>query len=99
MICTFCGTENREGNKFCGICGVRLERRTADRRVHSDVAHLKCGSCGHGNEPGYKFCGMCGTRIDRRLAERRGTGVSVHAENAVVGSVLVAAPSDSRTSA
>ena len=98
MICTFCGTENREGNRFCGICGVRLERRAAERRVRDDVAHLKCGSCGHGNEPGYKFCGMCGTRIDRRVAERLGTAVSVRAENAAAASVLVAAPPDSRTS-
>jgi Double zinc ribbon len=73
MICSFCGTENREGNKFCGMCGVRIERRKTDRRVSSDGAHhLSCASCGHVNEPGYKFCGMCGARIDRRLAERRG---------------------------
>jgi len=96
MNCTFCGTENREGNKFCGICGVRLERRKTERRVHEEVVHLKCASCGHGNEPGYKFCGMCGARIDRRVAERRGTGASVRAENASSGSVLVDAPPDLR---
>jgi hypothetical protein len=77
MICNFCGTENREENKFCGMCGVRIERRNAERRVNSDGVHLNCASCGHLNEPGYKFCGMCGTRVDRRTAERRG---SVRAE-------------------
>src|SRR5215469_2262842 len=73
MICTFCGTENREGNRFCGMCGVRLERRKVDRRANTaDGANTECGSCGHENEPGHKFCGMCGYRIDRRTLERRG---------------------------
>ncbi|HEY6349422.1 MAG TPA: zinc ribbon domain-containing protein [Candidatus Angelobacter sp.] len=72
MICTFCGTENREGNRFCGMCGVRLERRKVERRATSDGASTECGSCGHENEPDYKFCGMCGNRIDRRILDRRG---------------------------
>ena len=73
MICTFCGTENREGNRFCGMCGVRLERRKVERRANAtDGGNTECSSCGHVNEPGYKFCGMCGYRIDRRTLERRG---------------------------
>jgi hypothetical protein len=92
MICSFCGTDNREGNRFCGICGVRLERRRAERRVHDDSAFLKCEACGNVNEPGYKFCGMCGTRVDRRTTERRGTGVAVHSNNGSVGNVMVAPP-------
>ncbi len=69
MLCTFCGTENRPENKFCGMCGVRLERRKAERRYRHDG--LKCTSCGHPNELGHKFCGMCGSRVDRRVRERR----------------------------
>jgi hypothetical protein len=69
MLCTFCGTENRPENKFCGMCGVRLERRKAERRVRQDS--LRCSSCGHANEQGHKFCGMCGSRVDRRVRERR----------------------------
>ncbi|HEY6308703.1 MAG TPA: zinc-ribbon domain-containing protein [Candidatus Angelobacter sp.] len=69
MLCTFCGTENRPENKFCGMCGVRLERRKAERRNRQDT--LKCQSCGHANDPGQKFCGMCGGRVDRRVRERR----------------------------
>ena len=73
MICTFCGGENREGNRFCGMCGVRLERRKAERRANgTDGKSTECGSCGHLNEPGYKFCGMCGERVDRRTLDRRG---------------------------
>lgn len=71
MICTFCGTENLPMNRFCGMCGVRLERRKADRRI-DESRSTKCAACDHVNEPGYKFCGMCGERIDRRGQERRG---------------------------
>ncbi|HEY6971050.1 MAG TPA: zinc ribbon domain-containing protein [Candidatus Angelobacter sp.] len=78
MICTFCGNENQAGNRFCGMCGVRLERRKAERRVH-ESGSTKCPSCGHMNEPRYKFCGMCGIRIDRRVAERRGSEQKVRA--------------------
>src|SRR5438309_4792584 len=72
MLCTFCGTENRPEYKFCGTCGVRMERRQVERRTHQ-AGSTKCAGCGHVNEPGMKFCGMCGTRIERRLEERRGS--------------------------
>src|SRR6476660_974718 len=71
MLCTFCGTENRPEYKFCGSCGVRLERRQVERRVRPSGVSMKCEGCGHLNEPGMKFCGMCGTRIERRVQERR----------------------------
>src|SRR3954469_7014523 len=71
MLCTFCGTENRPEYKFCGSCGVRLDRRHTERRTQQSGSP-KCAECGHANEPGMKFCGMCGTRIERRMEERRG---------------------------
>lgn len=74
MQCTFCGTENRPEYKFCGMCGVRLERRKAERRVQQNGISIKCSSCGNLNEPGLKFCGMCGTRTERRMQDRRGSG-------------------------
>ncbi|MGZ4831217.1 MAG: double zinc ribbon domain-containing protein [Candidatus Angelobacter sp.] len=73
MVCTFCGTENRPEYKFCGTCGVRMERRQVDRRSRQSGVSTKCAGCGHVNEPGMKFCGMCGTRIERRVEERRST--------------------------
>jgi Double zinc ribbon len=73
MQCTFCGTENRPEYKFCGMCGVRMERRQAERRVRPNGVSMKCESCGHMNDAGLKFCGMCGTRVERRLQERRGS--------------------------
>lgn len=71
MICTFCGTENPGGNRFCGMCGVRLERRNSERRTNQ-AGSTTCPDCGHVNELGYKFCGMCGVKVDRRALERRG---------------------------
>jgi Double zinc ribbon len=72
MLCTFCGTENRPENKFCGMCGVRMDRRQTERRGLQNSAALRCPSCGHINEAGHKFCGMCGARTDRRtLTDRR----------------------------
>jgi hypothetical protein len=70
MICTFCGNDNQPGTRFCGMCGVRLERRKAERRI-TEGRGTKCPSCEHLNEPGHKFCGMCGIRIDRRVQDRR----------------------------
>ncbi len=71
MLCTFCGTENRPENKFCGMCGVKLERRKVERRVRHGAASLKCASCGNVIEAGNTFCGMCGARVERRISERR----------------------------
>src|SRR5436305_10171923 len=72
MLCTFCGTENRPEHKFCGTCGVRMERRQVERRTRKSGS-TTCAGCGHLNDPGMKFCGMCGTRIERRMEERRGS--------------------------
>lgn len=46
MICPKCETENPEGKKFCGECGVKLE--------------ILCPSCKSSNPPQFKFCGDCG---------------------------------------
>lgn len=70
MICTFCGTENPWGNRFCGMCGVRLERRKSERRIDHKES-TTCPDCGHVNEAGHKFCGMCGIKVDRRSLQRR----------------------------
>src|SRR6266545_7095053 len=49
MICPDCGTENREGRKFCSDCGR--------------VLPLLCPACGTANEPGERFCGECGSAL------------------------------------
>ena len=49
MRCSKCGTDNREGRKFCAQCGQPLA--------------LRCPSCGAQNEPGERFCGDCGAAL------------------------------------
>jgi hypothetical protein len=49
MTCPSCGTENREGRKFCSKCGTPLASG--------------CPSCGAQNEPGDAFCGECGAAL------------------------------------
>lgn len=90
MLCIFCGTENRPEYKFCGSCGVRLERRQMERRTDKSGVSTKCESCGHVNEPGMKFCGMCGTRVERRMAERR--GASDEARAAAIANAQLPSP-------
>src|SRR5713101_2353849 len=54
MRCSKCGTDNREGRKFCAQCGTPLK--------------AVCPSCGVENEPGEKFCGECGTAFAANAA-------------------------------
>ena len=49
MLCPRCGTENREGRRFCAECGASLA--------------LACSACGFSNEAGEKFCGGCGASL------------------------------------
>lgn len=50
MRCSRCGSDNRDGRRFCGGCGAALM--------------AGCPSCGFENEPGEKFCGGCGTALN-----------------------------------
>ena len=61
MRCSKCGSDNREGRKFCAGCGAPLI--------------TSCPKCGAPNQPGERFCGKCGaalTAVDRgyRFAKR-----------------------------
>ena len=49
MRCSKCGSDNREGRKFCVQCGQALK--------------LACPSCGAPSEPAEKFCGDCGAAL------------------------------------
>jgi len=54
MRCPSCGTENREGRKFCAECGNPLA--------------TACPACGAANEPGERFCGECGVALTETAA-------------------------------
>ena len=49
MRCSKCGSDNREGRKFCTTCGTAL------------IA--SCPKCGAPIEPGESFCGECGAAL------------------------------------
>jgi hypothetical protein len=49
MQCSSCGSENRDGRKFCAECGATLT--------------LACAACGASNQPGERFCGECGKSL------------------------------------
>jgi len=49
MRCAKCGSDNREGRKFCAKCGAELARL--------------CPQCTASNEPGEDFCGECGATL------------------------------------
>src|SRR5260370_30274075 len=45
MRCSKCGSDNREGRKFCTTCGTLLV--------------VSCPKCGPPIQPGDRFCGGC----------------------------------------
>ncbi len=49
MKCAKCGTDNRDGRRFCSKCGGALAR--------------SCPKCGAPNEAGDDFCGDCGASL------------------------------------
>jgi class 3 adenylate cyclase len=49
MRCSKCGSDNREGRKFCTNCGTPLA--------------AACAKCGAAIQPGEKFCGECGAAV------------------------------------
>ena len=49
MRCSKCGSDNRDGRKFCAKCAAPLARL--------------CPQCGASNEPGEDFCGECAAAL------------------------------------
>ena len=49
MKCPTCLAQNKEGDRFCAMCGSKLQ--------------LTCPGCGVHYEPGLNFCGDCGAKL------------------------------------
>lgn len=49
MVCPTCQAENKEGTKFCRLCGTVLAPR--------------CAGCGAALEADQRFCDECGTPV------------------------------------
>jgi class 3 adenylate cyclase/tetratricopeptide (TPR) repeat protein len=54
MRCEACGSENRDGRRYCAQCGAALV--------------LACAACGAPNEPQDRFCGSCGVALETTAA-------------------------------
>src|SRR5216683_3462131 len=92
MRCSKCGSDNREGAKFCKECASPLS--------------TKCAACRALNQPGAKFCDECGTALvdaaQVTVAEATPTAVSAAGERRhltmlfcdLVGSTEIAAHLD-----
>jgi class 3 adenylate cyclase len=50
--CENCGSDNPDGNAFCGDCGAAMP--------------MACPKCGVANPAGKKFCGECGSSLGAR---------------------------------
>jgi len=56
LYCGKCGTENPDGQRFCGSCGAPLHAAQAS-------SPISCGQCGAQNPQGTTFCGNCGAPL------------------------------------
>ena len=53
VYCAHCGTQNRDGSKFCNNCGARLSQESG----------LRCPMCSTPNPVESVFCINCGARL------------------------------------
>lgn len=58
QVCRNCGSEIKEGAKFCAKCGTSVDTPT-DTSASAPISAWICLSCGHENKKG-KFCAKCG---------------------------------------
>ena len=52
VVCSSCGAQNPEGNKFCAQCGSVLQPKG-----------IKCPNCGADNPPSNRICSSCGKQM------------------------------------
>ncbi|MBI5842364.1 MAG: zinc ribbon domain-containing protein [Chloroflexi bacterium] len=58
MKCTNCGTDNKEGLRFCEECGQPLNQASS---IPTDGN--ACPACGYTNRAGVRFCEECGSSL------------------------------------
>lgn len=57
MKCPVCSAENEKDDRFCGMCGSKLQ--------------AACPQCGVRCDPSRNFCGACGAKLDKSGDEER----------------------------
>src|SRR5215831_9932144 len=74
MHCPRCGSDNREGAKFCNECATPLP--------------LCCPACGTENRPGAKFCDACAVPLATPPAVTGGQGADAEITRVLAGHPL-----------
>lgn len=62
MKCTKCGSELKDGQKFCMKCGTPVSANPQQPAAKQMTAAV-CSKCGNPLKPGQKFCMKCGTPV------------------------------------
>lgn len=83
ISCSHCGTQNRDGSKFCSNCGARLVPQSG----------LICPMCGTANKLESVFCSNCGARLVPLIAPQ-GESKPVPPATPIKGLSLPAKPYD-----
>jgi predicted nucleic acid-binding Zn ribbon protein len=60
--CSKCGSELKEGQKFCMKCGTPVSANPQQPAAKQMTAAV-CSKCGNPLKPGQKFCMKCGTPV------------------------------------
>lgn len=91
--CLKCGSELKEGQKFCMKCGTPVSTNPKQPAARQMTAAV-CSKCGNPLKPGQKFCMKCGTPVASALKQTQSNdkgwftdGVRAVA-NAVTGGAL-----------
>ena len=62
LKCLKCGSELKEGQKFCMKCGTPVSTNP-QQPAAKQMAAAVCSKCGNPLKPGQKFCMKCGTPV------------------------------------
>ncbi len=74
--CASCGSELKEGSRFCSECGAPVPMKRT------------CPSCGMEVPDGSRFCMYCGTRLDAAEVPPAASGLSVGSRNVIAGDII-----------
>lgn len=69
--CSKCGSELKEGQKFCMKCGTPATANSSVAAKRQPIEAAVCANCGNPLKPGQKFCMKCGTPV--RVASQQQT--------------------------
>lgn len=61
--CSKCGSELKEGQKFCMKCGTPATANSPVAVKRQPIEAAVCANCGNPLKPGQKFCMKCGTPV------------------------------------